>query len=100
MCGAQQLQCNPELAPQIIGAHQPIKLVPVHCFESTVTPGWKRVHSRWDSCATLSEPRSLGTVALFLISESGRGEGHSYQTAWDLQCKPQQNGRGGTFGTS
>ena len=29
--------------------------------------------------------------------------GHSYylrdQTIWDLQCKPQQNGRGHTFGT-
>ena len=47
----------------------------VHCFESTVTTGWKRGHSSWNSRATLSEPRSLGTGALFLISESSRGRG-------------------------
>ena len=45
MCGAQQLQCNSELAPQIFGAHQPHQAcneyTHVHCFESTVTTGWK-----------------------------------------------------------
>ena len=49
MCGAQQLQSNSELAPQIIGAHQPHQAcneyTHVHCFESTVTTGWKRGHS-------------------------------------------------------
>ena len=66
MYGAQQLQCKSESAPQIIGAHQPHQAcneyTHVHCCESTVTTGWKRGHS-------------LGTGALFLISESGRGEG-------------------------
>ena len=79
MCGAQQLKCKSESAPQIIGAHQPQQAcneyTHIHCCESTVTTGWKRGHISWDSCASLSEPRSLGTGALFLISESGRGEG-------------------------
>ena len=53
MCGAQQLQSNSELAPQIIGANQPHQAsneyTNVHCFESTVTTGWKRGHSSLDS---------------------------------------------------
>ena len=53
----------------------------VHCLEITVTTGWKRGHSSWVSWATLSEPRSLGTGALFLISESGRGRGAQLLTS-------------------
>ena len=72
-------------APQIIGAHQPHQAcneyTHVHCLESTVTTGGKRGHSSWVSSATLSEPRSLGTGALFLISESGRGRGAQLLTS-------------------
>ena len=79
MCGAQQFQCMSESVPQMIGAHQPQQAcneyTHVHCCESTVTTGWKRGHISWDSWGSLSELRSLGTGALFLISESGHGEG-------------------------
>ena len=98
MCGAQQLQCKSESAPQIIGAHQPHQAcneyTHVHCFDSTVTTGWKRGYSCWDSWATLSEPRSLGTGARFLISESGRGGGStatSFATRLRGICNASQN---------
>ena len=57
MCGAQQLQCKSESAPQIIGAHQPHQA----CNEYTVLK------------AQSQQGGKGGTV--FLISESGRGEG-------------------------
>ena len=79
MCGVQQ--CKSESAPQIIGAHQPHQAcneyTHVHCFESTVTTGG-RGGTAVRTAEPQSEPRSLGTGTLFLISESGRGGGHSY----------------------
>ena len=77
MCGAQQLQCKFESAPQIIGAYQPHQA----CNEYTHVHGFECKGGRGDTAvrtATLSEPRCLGTGALFLISESGRGRWHSY----------------------
>ena len=51
MCGAQQLQCKSESAPQIIGAHQPHQACKeythIHCFESTVTTGGRGGTGVW-----------------------------------------------------
>ena len=55
MCGAQQLQCKSESAPQIIGAHEPHQAcneyTHVHCFASTVTTG-----GRGDKAVRTAEP--------------------------------------------
>ena len=78
MCRAQQLQCNSESSPQLIGAHQSHQACSehthAHCFESTVTTRGRGAQQLGQLSHTVI-PRNLGTGALFLISESGRGEG-------------------------
>ena len=78
MCGAQRLQCKSESAPQIIGAHQPIKRVMCTLMYTVLKAqsqheeeGAQQLGQQSHTVRT-PQPRDRG---LFLISESGRGEG-------------------------
>ena len=73
MCGAQQLQCNSELPPQIIGAHQPHQAcneyTHVHCFESTVTSVEEGAQQLGQLSHTVRtpQPRDWGSLFNFWI---------------------------------
>ena len=73
MWGSQQLLRNSELAPQIIGAHQPHKLVLVYCLESTVTPGWNWAQQLGQLSHTVRslQPTDCGSLFNFWIWSGG-----------------------------
>ena len=79
MCGAQQLHCKSESAPQIIRAHQAHQAcneyTHLHFLKAQSQQGGRGGTAVGTAGPQSEPPPSLGTGALFLISEFGRGEG-------------------------
>ena len=95
MCGAQQLQCNPGLAPQIIGAHQPIKLVHVHCFESSEShqdgKGGTAVGTAEPHCQNPAAYRDCGFLFNFWVWSREGGTAISLATRLHGICNASHN---------